>query len=103
MPKDEKLLQRAKDMRAAAARLREADESFVLDKEFLALVADMIDMEAETLGGITPFTELMDAIISNKTGGQARLVIARDDSGEMLFYTDNTTAASRIAEYINEK
>ena len=103
MAKDEKLLQRAKEMRTAAARLREADESLVLDKEFLALVADMVDMEAVTLGEITPFTELMDAVVSNETGGKARLVIARDDEGEMKFYTDNTTSASRIAEYINEK
>lgn len=103
MAKDEKLLQRATEMRKAAARLREADESLVLDKEFLALVADMVDMEAVTLGEITPFTELMDAVVSNETGGKARLVIARDDEGEMKFYTDNTTSASRIAEYINEK
>jgi hypothetical protein len=103
MAKDEKLLQRVEAMRTAAARLREADENLVLDKEFLGLVADMVDMEAATLGEITPFTELMDAVISNKTGGEARLVIARDDEGEMLFYTDNTTGASRIAEYINQK
>lgn len=103
MAKDEKLLQRVKEMRAAAERLREADENLVLDKDFLALVADMVDMEAATLGEITPFTELMDAVISNKTGGEARLVIARDIDGEMLFYTDNTSAASRIAKYINEK
>lgn len=103
MAKDEKLLQRATEMRKAAARLREADESLVLDKEFLALVADMVDMEAVTLGEITPFTELMDAVVSNETGGKARLVIARDDEGEMKFYTDNTTSASRLAEYINEK
>lgn len=103
MAKDEKLLQRATEMRKAAARLREADESLVLDKDFLALVADMVDMEAVTLGEITPFTELMDAVVSNETGGKARLVIARDDEGEMKFYTDNTTSASRIAEYINEK
>lgn len=103
MAKDEKLLQRATEMRKAAARLREADESLVLDKDFLALVADMVDMEAVTLGEITPFTELMDAVVSNETGGKARLVIARDDEGEMKFYTDNTTSASRLAEYINEK
>lgn len=103
MAKDEKLLQRAEAMRAAAARLRSADENLVLDKEFIALVADMVDMEAATLGEITPFTELMDAVISNKTGGKARLVIARDLDGEMQFYTDNTSAASRIADYINKK
>jgi hypothetical protein len=103
MAKDEKLLQRVKEMRAAADRLRSADENLVLDKEFLGLVADMVDMEAATLGEIGPFTELMDVIISNKTGGKARLVISRDIDGEMLVYTDNTSAASRIAEYINEK
>ena len=103
MAKDENLLQRVEAMRSAAARLREADETLVLDKEFIALVADMVDMEAATLGEIAPFTELMDTVISNKTGGQARLVIARDDGGEMLAYTDNTSAASRIADYINKK
>lgn len=103
MAKDEKLLQRVTEMRSAADLLRKADESLVLDKDFLGLVADMLDMEASTLGEIGPFTELMDAVISNKTGGEARLVIARDLDGEMLVYTDNTSAASRIATYINKK
>jgi hypothetical protein len=103
MAKDEKLLQRAQEMRAAAARLRESDENLVLDKEFLSLVADMVDMEAATLGEIVPFTELMDAVISNKTGGKARLVLARNADGEIMTYTDNTIGASRIAEYINRK
>ena len=103
MASDENLTRRVDEMRLAADRLRAGDESLILDKEFLSLVADMLDMEAATLGEIVPFTEMLDAAISNQTGGSARLVLARDVDGELMCYTDNTDAASRIADYIKGK
>lgn len=87
----------ANALRAAADVLRAGG---TLPENTRALLSDLLRAEAAMFETMQPLVELVSAVITQESGGQASIRIMRDDVGNVRLLNDNTSNALRVASAV---
>lgn len=93
----ERTLQRVTTLRTAAQELRDGTRT-IDHNELVDIVADWIDGEAQTLGELEPFFDLINASINAQGKPKSLLRLSRDENGDIRYGSDTSNHAIRLIE-----
>lgn len=91
----------ADELRQAAETLRAPEWSERMPPAFAHLIARWMDAEGQVLEMLDPWTELLNAVIEDRTGEKAVMRLLRDESGQPKIIGDCTPSALALARLIN--